>query len=170
MNILIEKKINCEKYVDMMSELDISQLESAEYHILDNSRVCVKYPFGYDINYGDLYVAISHTEMYENIILEEFIIKAYRACHKASPVKAISQSAKNYFNTNLIPIGKEEVEIQFKQWFNYIELNKLNINFTKIKETAYIGEIDFFGEVGYQGFILFITDDKIYFVNFISSI
>ena len=170
MNILSEKKINCEKYVNMMSELDISQIETAEYHILDISRVRVKYPVGYDINYGDLYISIAYTNIDEYIILEEFIIKAYMSCHKASPIDAISQRAKSYFNTNLISIRKEEVEIQFRQWFNDRELNKLNIDFAKIKEAVYLGEIDFFGELGYQGFLLFISDNKIYFVDFISSL
>ena len=170
MNILTEKNINCDKYIDRMFDLDISQIELLKYHILDDSRVRVQYEFGYDINYGDLYVKIAHTDIVENIILEEFIVKAYRAYNKGFSMKGILQSAKKYFNTNLIPLKKEEVEIQFRQWFNNRELDKLNINFEKIKESAYIGEIDFYDEIGYQGFILFITDDKIYFVNFISSI
>ncbi len=182
MNILTRKKINCDKYIDLIDDLNISQILSSfhyqEYHILDTSRVYVNYPFGYDVNYGDLYVYMVYTKMTKDVILEEFIIKAYIALNKDyyiefqkdSFIKSIKDSIKVYFDTSVIPIKKEEIKIQFQQWFNDAELEKLNINFSKIKESAYIGEIDFYDEVGYQGFISFVADDKIYFVNFISNI
>ena len=174
MNILTLKKINCEKYIDRLEELDISKIQFLEYHILDTSRVYVNYPTRKEVNYGDLYVNVAFTYLTSSFNLEKFILKAYIAIHIDYPIDSIHSRIKSYFtDTNLIPIKPEEVENQFKQWFKEEELQKMDINFLDIKEAVKIGEIDFYGDndyYGYNGFIVFVTSEKIYFVNFFSNI
>lgn len=182
---------NCNKYIKSISNLDISKVEVTNYYKYyhDGENIInTKFPNGASYYWlGDdnqIHIESSITltceDITDNFILEEYIIKACIAIKAdiSSNNKTLKdeiplfKDVKSLCNNDIFPANVEELKKEFYMLFNGrgdIEAIS-NLYFSKIDEFAYIGEPIFHDEIySYDVTFFFISNNKFYFVNYVSK-
>ncbi len=116
----LDKKI-CKQYIDLIPNLDISEIDMIGYTIPNKGKIYVKYTYGYDICFGEnVNITIAYTKIKNS--MEECIAKA-----------SFAHTIQKYIPEN--NVGKK---IIYNTKADLLVLNSLNKNIFNVKKPVAI--------------------------------